>query len=112
MRSLISLVMWGMTCTVPPRKSPAALLGDDGLVDAAGGDVGELREVLVDEALVVPEVQVSLGPVVRDEDLAVLVGRHGPRVHVDVGVQLEDGDGKAATLQQPADAGGRDALAQ
>ena len=51
----------------------AALLGDDRLVDAAGGDVGELGQVLVDEALVVAQVEVGLRAVVGDEDLAVLV---------------------------------------
>ena len=69
---------------------PAPLLGDDRGVDAAGRDVGALGQVLVDEPLVVAEVQVRLGAVVGDEDLAVLVRRHGPRVHVDVRVELED----------------------
>ena len=68
----------------------AALLGDDGLVDAAGGDVGELGQVLVDEALVVTQVEVGLGAVVGDEDLAVLVRRHRARIHVDVRIELED----------------------
>ena len=90
----------------------AALLGDDGLVDAAGRDVGELGQVLVDEPLVVAQVEVRLGAVVGDEDLAVLVGRHRPRVDVDVRVELEDGDGEAAGLEEPADAGGGDALAE
>ena len=57
----------------------AALLGDHGLVDAAGRDVGELGQVLVDEPLVVAEVEVRLGAVVGDEDLAVLVRRHRAR---------------------------------
>ena len=51
----------------------AALLGDDRLVDAAGRDVGQLGQVLVDEALVVAQVEVGLGAVVGDEHLAVLV---------------------------------------
>ena len=51
----------------------APLLGDDRLVDAAGRDVAELGQVLVDEALVVAEVEVGLGAVVGDEHLAVLV---------------------------------------
>ncbi len=90
----------------------AALLGDDRLVDAAGRHVGELGEVLVDEPLVVAQVEVRLGAVVGDEDLAVLVGRHRPRVDVDVRVELEDGDGEAAGLEEPADAGGGDAFAE
>ena len=90
----------------------AALLGDDRLVDAPGGDVGQLAQVLVDEALVVAEVEVGLGAVVGDEDLAVLVRRHGARVDVDVRVELQDGDSETATLEQPADRCCRDALAQ
>ena len=90
----------------------AALLGDDRLVDPAGRDVGELGQVLVDEPLVVAEVEVRLGAVVGDEDLAVLVGRHRPRIHVDVRIELEDGDAQAARLEDAADAGGGDALAQ
>ena len=70
----------------------AALLGDDRLVDAPGGDVGQLGQVLVDEALVVAQVEVGLGAVVGDEDLAVLERRHRARVHVDVRVELQDGD--------------------
>ena len=90
----------------------AALLGDDRLVDPAGRDVAELGQVLVDEPLVVAEVEVGLGAVVGDEHLAVLVRRHRARVHVDVRVELEDGDAQAARLEEAADAGGGDALAQ
>ena len=90
----------------------AALLGDDRLVDAPGRDVAELAQVLVDEALVVAEVEVRLGAVVGDEDLAVLVGRHRARIHVDVRIELEDGDRQAAGLEEPTDAGGGDAFAE
>ena len=71
-----------------------------------------LREVLVDEALVVAEVEVGLGAVIGDEDLAVLVGRHRAGVDVDVRVELEDADRDAAGLEDAADAGRRDALAE
>ena len=48
------------------------------------------------------QVQVGLGAVVGDEDLAVLQGAHGTRVHVHVGVQLLAGHLEAAALQQSA----------
>ena len=57
----------------------APLLGDDVLVDAAGGDVVHLRRRPAGEALVVAEVEVGLGAVVGDEDLAVLVRAHRAR---------------------------------
>ena len=51
----------------------APLLGDDVLIDAAGGDVVLPRRRAAGEALVVAEVEVGLGAVVGDEDLAVLI---------------------------------------
>jgi hypothetical protein len=52
----------------------APLLGDDVLVDAAGGDVVGLARRDAGEALVMAEVEVGLGAVVGHEDLAVLIG--------------------------------------
>ena len=58
------------------------------------------------------QVQVGLRPVVGDEHLAVLIGAHGAGVHVEIGVQLLDFDPQAPLLQQTAQAGRRDPLAQ
>src|SRR5690348_59792 len=90
----------------------AALLGDDLLVDAAGGPVVIAAEAGVGEALVVAQVEVGFGPVVGDKDFAVLEGRHGARIHVQIRVHLLHVDFEAAAFQQAADGGGRQALAQ
>ena len=90
----------------------AALLGDDAVVDAAGGDVAVPLDELVDEALVVAQVEVGLGAVVGDEDLAVLERAHRARVDVDVRVELLDRDLEPALLEQPAEGCRRDALAE
>jgi hypothetical protein len=66
----------------------AALPVDDVLVDAARGDVVEPARGDPGEALVVPEVEIGLRPVVGDEDLAVLIRAHGPRIDVQVGSSL------------------------
>ena len=60
----------------------AALLGDDLLVDAAGGQIVVAGQPGVGEALVVAEVEIGFGAVVGDENLAVLEGRHGSRIDV------------------------------
>ena len=52
------------------------------------GHRGVKGEVFVNKPLVVAQIQVGLRPVVGDEHLPVLVGAHGARVHVEVGVQL------------------------
>ena len=53
-----------------------------------------------------------LGAIVGDEDLAVLEGRHRAGVDVEVGVELAKADGIAAGLQQRAEGGRGQALAE
>ena len=90
----------------------AAFLGDDALVDAPGREVAVAAGRGAHEALVVAEVEVGLRAVVGDEHLAVLERAHRARVHVDVRVELDHGDLEAARLEDRAQRGGRDALAQ
>ena len=90
----------------------AALLGDHRRVDLAGGDVGRPDQVGVEEALVVPDVEVGLGAVLGDEHLAVLERVHRPGVDVEVRVQLLHRHAQPARLEQGAEAGGREALAE
>ena len=90
----------------------AALAADHRVVDGAGGDVRGPRGVLVGEALVVAEVEIGLGAVLGDEDLAVLERAHRPRVDVDVGIELLQLDPVAAGDEQAADRGRGDPLAE
>ena len=71
--------------------------------DLAHRDGRSGGQVLVEEALVVAEVEVGFGPVVGDVDLAVLVGRHRAGVDVEVGVELLDGDGESARLEESSE---------
>ena len=59
-----------------------------------------------------PDVEVGLGAVVGDEDLAVLERVHRARVDVEVRVELLHDDAEPAGRQQIAEAGGRQALAE
>ena len=90
----------------------APLLLDHRIVDLARRDVVGALEILVDEALVVAEIEVGLRPVLRDEDLAVLVRVHRPRIDVDVRIELLDRHAQAARLEEPSEGGRRDALAE
>ena len=90
----------------------AAFFRDDGRVHLPGGDVGVAAEVDVEEALVVADVEVGLRAVVGDEDLAVLERVHGSRIDVQVRVELLHGDPETARLEQAAEAGGREPLAE
>lgn len=90
----------------------AALARDDLRVDLAGRHVGGLRQVDVEEPLVVADVEVGLGAVVGHEDLAVLERVHRARVDVQVRVELLHHDTQAASGEEVAQAGRRESLAQ
>ena len=90
----------------------ATLLGDHLGVDLPGRDVGDLAEVGVQEALVVPDVEVGLGAVVGDEHLAVLERVHRPGIDVEVGVELLHGHPQPARAEQATEAGGGEPLAE
>ena len=96
----------------PAEVVAAALLLDHRLVDLAGRPVAVAGRGRVGEALVVAEVEVGLGAVVGDEDLAVLVRAHRARVDVDVGVELQQRDREAVAFEQRADRGRGQALAE
>ncbi len=82
------------------------------LVDRAGRGVRVARERLVDEALVVPEVEVGLAAVVGDEHLAVLEGVHRAGVDVDVRVELLHRDPQPSGLEEAPERGGGETLAE
>ena len=58
------------------------------------------------------DVEVGLGAVLGDEDLAVLERVHRPGVDVEVRVELLHRHPQAAGLEQAAEAAGRQALAE
>ena len=96
----------------PAQVISPALLLDDREIHLAGGDVVVARHPGRGESFVVPEVEVRLTAVVGDEDLTVLVRTHRSRVDVDVRVHLLQGHAVAARLEQRAERGRRQALAQ
>src|SRR5207237_333151 len=74
---------------------------EHGLVDRPRRGIRVAVQVLVDEALVVPEVEVGLAAVLGDEHLAVLERVHRAGDDVDVGVELLIRAPNAAGLLDP-----------
>jgi hypothetical protein len=60
----------------------------------------------------VPEIEIGLGAVLGDENLAVLERTHRAGIDVDVGVKLEVGNLDAAGFQNGPERRGGDAFAQ
>ena len=90
----------------------AALLLEHALVDLARGEVVGPLHLGRDEALVVAEVEVGLGAVVGDEDLAVLERRHRARIDVEIRIELDEGDFEAPRFEDRGEGRRSDALAQ
>ena len=95
-----------------PEVVAAALLLDDREIDLAGRPVVLPGRGLVGETLVVAEVQIRLGAVVGDVDLAVLVRAHRAGVDVDIRVELLERDFVAVAFEQRANRGRGQALAE
>ncbi len=92
------------------RATP--FLGEHVLVDRPGGRVRLLGERHVDEALVVPQVEVGLTAVLGDEHLTVLERVHGAGVDVDVRVELLHRDPETPGLEEAPEGGCGEALAE
>ena len=90
-----------MNC--PAEVVTGSLLIDDSLIYLARRGIIEPAHRCIEEALVVPKIEVGLCAVVGDIDFAMLVGVHRPRIDVDVRVELHDGDAKTASLQDRAE---------
>src|SRR5713101_7576316 len=90
----------------------AAFTRDYRVIDLAGREAVLPTHRGGDVALVVPQVEVGLGPVIGDEHLAMLERIHGARIDVDVRVHLEQRHLEATALQEPPDRRSRQALAQ
>ena len=90
----------------------AALLLDHRHVDLAGRPVAVPRRGHAREPLVVAQVEVRLGAVVGDVDLAVLIRAHRARIDVDVRIELLQADLVAVAFEQGADRRGGQALAE
>ena len=86
-----------------PEVIAATLLPEQLRVHLARRDVRVVRQLDVDETLVVPQVEVRLAPVASHEHLPVLVRRHRPRVDVQVRVELLHRDRQPSALQDAPD---------
>src|ERR1019366_6319023 len=92
----------------PAEVVAAPLFCDHRRVDLPRRGIRILVQVLVDEPLVVPEVEVGLTPIFGDEDLTVLERVHRAGIDVDVRVELAHRDAEATRLEESAEGGGRE----
>ena len=83
----------------------APFFEDNLLVDAPRREVVVARERRMSKSLIMAQVEVGFSAVVGDKNLAVLEGRHGSRIDVEIGVELHHVHAQAALFQQAADGG-------
>ena len=76
------------------------------------GKVGELVKVFIDESLIVSEVKICLGSVVRNINLTMLVRAHCSGIHIDIRIKLLCCYLKSSCLQKTAQGCGGDAFSE
>ncbi len=79
------------------------LLGDDRMIDATRRVITFFRQRERGKSLVMSEIEIGLGAIIRDKDFAVLVGIHRPGIDIDVGIQLEKRDLQPAAFEEVSD---------
>ena len=94
------------------QKVTATFTGDQALIDGTSRKVGIAGQVLVNKALVVTQVQIGLVAVLGHKDLTMLERAHGTGVDVQIRVGLLHRYLVAARLEQTAQRGRGNTLAQ
>src|SRR5271154_3767507 len=64
------------------------------------------------KSFVVPQVQIRFGAIIRNKNFAMLIGRHGAGINVQVGIALLEGNFKSAAFEQAGHGGRRYAFAE
>ena len=90
----------------------APFLFEHGLIHAPTGEVVELRQFRVREPLVMAEVEIGFRAVIQHVNFAVLKRAHSARIHVEVGIEFLQRHLEAARLEQGAEGGGCESLAE
>ena len=90
----------------------APFLFEHGLIHAPAGEVVELRQFRVREPLVMAEVEIGFRAVIQHVNFAVLKRAHRARIHVEVGIEFLQRHLEAARLEQGAEGGGCESLAE
>jgi hypothetical protein len=74
----------------------------DGLIDLAAGQIVEAGQLGAGKPLVMAEIEIGFRAVIQHIHFPVLERVHGPRIDVEVGIELLQGDFESAILQQGA----------
>jgi len=89
-----------------------AFLADYVSVNTTGGEIIAFKHGGTDVAFIMAQIQIGLGAIVGDKHLAMLKWAHGTRIHINIGIQFNHGDFKAARLENGAQRCRCDAFSQ
>src|SRR5258706_4221189 len=77
----------------------ATLFIQNGLVNLAARQIVEPSELGLRETLVVTEIQIGFRAVIEDINFSMLKGTHGPRIDIEIRVELLQGNFEPAILE-------------
>ena len=79
-----------------PEILPPAFLSDHRRINLARRRISRTRQIHIEKALVVSDIQIGFRAILCDKNLTMLEGVHRTRVHVDVRIQLLHDNMKAS----------------
>ena len=85
-----------------PKVLAAAFLVQHIPVYLSGCQVGVTVQIFVNETFIMSKIKVRLRTVFRNIHFPMLIGAHGSRIHINIGIQLLRGDLQSPGLQQPS----------
>ena len=80
-------------------------------INPARGHIIDRGQINIQKPFIIPHILIAFRAFVQNKNLTTLGGVHGSGVNIDVGINFYGGDFKTAGLQNFADRGGRDSLA-
>src|SRR5579872_3942555 len=83
-----------------PEIFATPFAADHGGIDASGRDAVAAPGGNAGIAFVMTEIEIGLGTIIGDEDLAMLIGAHRPRIDIEVGIELAQPHLEAARLEE------------
>src|SRR4051812_22464610 len=88
----------------------APFLLDDALVNLARGEIIAPAHLPADKSLIMAEIEVGFRAVFSNENFTMLKWAHGAGIHIDVGIQLKQGDFDTASFENSRKRGRGDAF--
>src|SRR5215813_12095945 len=80
-------------------------------IDLTSCHIISLMSRLIGKALIMSQIEIGLGTIISDKDLAMLIGGHCTRININVGIELHERDGNPTVFEETSQRGNANTFA-